>query len=562
MATSLSSVQKGSDFVKDYCCDACESKQIVETAETYCETCLKCFCGNCIKHHDQLYANHSIYERGDMSKWPLTKKMDSFIQTCAAHTDKKLEMFCEDHSQLCCSNCAFIKHRQCKEVTLISERVKSHSTDLHNLTDKIETILDELKQLHSTQEATIQSVESSYKQRLQEVSDVRHKLNAALDQLEKATLKELEDMRTALQASLKIDVDNCNRLEDELEQLSDTVRDLADRSKAELSFIVERKCMDTILESKVYLKEKAVKVYSSISFLANTEIEQLLTKQLSLGKCSQVTQSLAVPQNPNHVLAVKQKSEHDVSLPSDSSASSYITGICVISNDNILVADVKLKRVKLLDQRYNVISHCDVPVHGGDMCQISTSEVAVTVDDGVQFISVNNVELVKGRKLQFQHRCSGIAHHEGNLYVTSYTALFQYTLTGTLVKQIYDDTTGGVTVWKCAVSPTGDRIYVTNYSKHKLQTLSPDGTLISTFIDNELLYPFGVHVTPAGQVLVCGFNSHTVILVDGEGKRKLATLATQKDGLQHPVSVCYYSNTNVVIVGERNNNKILALKLL
>ncbi|KAH3876605.1 hypothetical protein DPMN_000452 [Dreissena polymorpha] len=253
-------------------------------------------------------------------------------------------------------------------------------------------------------------------------------------------------MRTALQASLKIDVDNCNRLEDELEQLSDTVRDLADRSKAELSFIVERKCMDTILESKVYLKEKAVKVYSSISFLANTEIEQLLTKQLSLGKCSQVTQSLAVPQNPNHVLAVKQKSEHDVSLPSDSSASSYITGICVISDDKIMVADCTLKRVKLLDQKYNVISHCDVPVTTeGDMCQISASEVAVTVDDGVQFISVNNVQLVKGRKLQLQRMCAGIAHHAGNLYVTSRTALYQYTMIGELAKKIYEDTTGNFT---------------------------------------------------------------------------------------------------------------------
>ena len=154
-------------------------------------------------------------------------------------------------------------------------------------------------------EATIQSVESSYKQRLQEVSDVRHKLNAALDQLEKATLKELDNMGAALQASLKIDVDNCNKLKDKLKQLSEAVQDHADRSKAELSFIVERKCMDKILESEVYLKEKTVKVDSSISFQANTEIEQCLTNYLSLGTCLQITQSLAVPQSPNHVFTLK-----------------------------------------------------------------------------------------------------------------------------------------------------------------------------------------------------------------------------------------------------------------
>ncbi|KAH3806106.1 uncharacterized protein LOC127834645 [Dreissena polymorpha] len=561
MATALSSVHRSSDFVKDYFCDACESKQMVETAEMYCETCQKCFCGKCIKHHGQLYANHVIYGRGDMNKWPLTKKIDNFIQTCEAHTDKKLEMFCDDHSQLCCSNCAFLKHRQCKDVTLISEKVKSQSTDLHNLADKIQTILDELQQFNSKREATIQSVESSYNQSLHEVRDVRHKLNAALDELEKATLKELDDMRTALQASLSKDVDNSNNLKDELTQLSEAVHHLENRSKAELSFIVERKGLGKILESEVYLKENTVKVDSSISFQANREILHFLSKQLSLGKFIQRTESLAVRQGPNHVLALKQKSEYDVRLPSDSTKPSYITGICVISNDNILVADFNNKRVKLLDQKYNVISHCDVPVSEGDMCQISACEVVVTVHDWVQFISVNNVQLVKGRKLQFQHDCFGIAHHEGNLYVTSGTALYQYTLTGTLVKKIYEDTTSEFTVWRCAVIPTGDRIYLTNYSDHKLLTLSPDGTLISTFTDPDLQYPWGVHVTRAGQVLVCGYTSNTVIQVDGEGKRKLATLATWTDGLSKPVSVCYYSNTNEVIVGRLENNKILVLKI-
>ncbi|XP_052267358.1 uncharacterized protein LOC127869087 [Dreissena polymorpha] len=158
--------------------------------------------------------------------------------------------------------------------------------------------------------------------------------------------------------------------------------------------------------------------------------------------------------------------------------------------------------------------------------------------------------------------CAGIAHHAGNLYVTSRTALYQYTMIGELAKKIYEDTTGNFTVWKCAASPTGDRIYVTNSSYNKLLTLSPDGTLISTFTDPELQYPWGVHATPDGQVLVCGYNSNTAIQVDGEGKRKLATLATMKDGLSFPVSVCYNSNTKEVIVGRMNNTKILALKLL
>ncbi|KAH3689135.1 hypothetical protein DPMN_184705 [Dreissena polymorpha] len=46
--------------------------------------------------------------------------------------------------------------------------------------------------------------------------------------------------------------------------------------------------------------------------------------------------------------------------------------------------------------------------------------------------------------------------------------------------------------------------------------------------------PDGIHVTAQGQVLVCGRYSRTVLQLDGEGRKKLATLATICDGLSRP----------------------------
>ncbi|KAH3878589.1 hypothetical protein DPMN_002486 [Dreissena polymorpha] len=109
-------------------------------------------------------------------------------------------------------------------------------------------------------------------------------------------------------------------------------------------------------------------------------------------------------------------------------------------------------------------------------------------------------------------------------------------------------------VWKCAVSPTGDRLYISNYRQHKLLTLARDGTLLATYTDQALERLTGLHVTPAGQVLVCGCWPHYVLQVDVEGKSKLATLATQEDGLRYPVSVCYSSTTSSIIVGQYRKN--------
>ncbi|KAH3879171.1 hypothetical protein DPMN_003073 [Dreissena polymorpha] len=103
---------------------------------------------------------------------------------------------------------------------------------------------------------------------------------------------------------------------------------------------------------------------------------------------------------------------------------------------------------------------------------------------------------------------------------------------------------------KCAVSPTGDRLYITSFWYNNLLTLARDGTLLATYTDPALRGPLGLHVTPAGQVLVCGRRSDTVLQVGSEGESKLANLATVKDGVWGPLSVCYSSTTSSIIVGQ------------
>ena len=111
MATSVGSVHSSSDLVKDYVCFACEGKNLEESADYFCETCMKFFCGKCSYQHDQFYTNHSKYGREETNKWPLTKKIEDLLLKCDVHKDKKLKMFCQDHSQLCCTDCVLLDHR-------------------------------------------------------------------------------------------------------------------------------------------------------------------------------------------------------------------------------------------------------------------------------------------------------------------------------------------------------------------------------------------------------------------------------------------------------------------
>ncbi|XP_052214273.1 uncharacterized protein LOC127832681 isoform X2 [Dreissena polymorpha] len=583
---SQSTIEKGSDMVQDFLCSTCEYEKLDEMADYYCESCVKFYCQKCICMHSQLFKKHSTHGRGDMKKWPVAKKVEDFLLKCDVHKDENLDMFCKDHCQLCCTNCKFLYHRQCKMVPLISDLVKKNPTDLKKLSVTIQTFLKEIKNLQDQQETCIQSVQSSYDEQLQKIQETRKQINAALDLLEKNTLKEMKETLTKLQASLRGDIDKCASLQGELKQLCDAIQDISDKSMLELSFVASIKCQEKIKQSETYLKKNFALAKSSIAFEPNSDIVQYLTKlsglgriehsaqtlpvqyltKLSgLGRIEYSAQTLPVQRNPHPVIRLNSKYEYNASIQSDLD-NCCITAICVLPDIlMVLVVDYANCKVKLLDQQYKVVDHCIVSDWPKNMCQISPTEVAVTVDGGtnheIWFITVNNNQLVTNRKLQLQHICGGIAHYQGDLFVTSGTALYKYSMSGKLVSKLHEGKSDGWT-GRCAVSPTGDKLYVANPSNHKLLTLASDGSVLASFKDPDLNYPTGLHVTPAGQVLLCGAVSCTILQVNSEGSKKLATLATERDGLQNPSSVCYNINTASIIVGQEYTNNILVYKVL
>ncbi|KAH3870139.1 hypothetical protein DPMN_033321 [Dreissena polymorpha] len=344
---------------------------------------------------------------------------------------------------------------------------------------------------------------------------MREEIKYLLADFEKSTIKEKKEELNLKQAPIKVVRNSCIRLHYELFHLHVAIPKVL--GKPELFFIASKKCLENIQQSDIFIKENL----------------------------------------PNHVFTVNGKSVHNVKMPSDSNTC-WITAVCALPNGQVLVADKANFKVKLLNQQYQVVSHLDF--RGGliqDMCLITPTEVAVAVHE-VQFITVSQSQLAKSRKLKLQHECTGIAHNQGDLYICSGTALYKFTLSGKLVSWLYGDTSADLTVDRCAVSPTGDRLYITDYWQNKLLTLARDGTLLATYSDLALGSP---HVTPAGQVLVCGNWCHTVLQVGWEGESKLANLATWGDGVRFPVSVFYSSTTSSIIVGQRLDDNILVFRV-
>ncbi|KAH3894780.1 hypothetical protein DPMN_018939 [Dreissena polymorpha] len=224
-----------------------------------------------------------------------------------------------------------------------------------------------------------------------------------LNEFDNITAKELNEMKDeviSIKGSVASSIHKCTSLHNDLSQFHEIVQKIGDHK--ELCLIASIKCKH-IIQQALTLLGKSGKVFN-----------------------------------------VQSNTKHNVSIPSDS-YSCLITGMCVLTDGQVLVADYSNKRFKLLNQQYQVVSHCGVTVYVSDMCQITPSEVAVAVDDNdskthnVQFITVTQSQLTLGRKLELQHGCTGIACHQGELFICSGTALFKYTLYGKQLCRLYED---------------------------------------------------------------------------------------------------------------------------
>ncbi|XP_052240028.1 uncharacterized protein LOC127850769 [Dreissena polymorpha] len=194
-------------------------------------------------------------------------------------------------------------------------------------------------------------------------------------------------------------------------------------------------------------------------------------------------------------MKMEGKSEYDVKGEYCS-----IRDILVLPDGQVLLADKGNETVKLLNQQFKLVRSCKVSGEPWGMCQITPSEVGVTVGSEVQFIKINNSNLETDRKLKLQHKCFSISHHQGALFVTSGTALYKYSKSGKLFNKLHE--VNCVTVFKpvwqslsLAVSLTGDKLYIADPFNDNLLTLTMDGSVLATFKDPELQCPIYVYVT-------------------------------------------------------------------
>ncbi|XP_052780966.1 uncharacterized protein LOC128217690 [Mya arenaria] len=566
-----SSIQRGCDFIHDFSCSPCEENGFNTEAHHYCTQCKIYYCQNCVSKHNVLYQKHAVLGRKDVKKWEAAPGVVDGLERCGMHPGEALKLVCGDHDQLCCSVCVAIDHRQCSKIQHIPDVAKGvqRNIEFHQIPKKINELQ---KQFELMKEARLNNTTSLKKTRAaiaDEIKTIRKKINEMLDKIEKTTLQDLDGMIAALEKNLKKDIETCEKWTIELQNMIAAFQTKAKSSESN-SYIAYRKSQDMISQANDNLRGISTIECYNVTCKANNRIKELLSSIKTFGVIEEQTVMTKQREDhlsdPNLVFSVAEYKEYNVRMRNDKNRCA-IQGVFETPSAEIVIADRDNCKVKLLDKAYRVLDHCGVPGEPWDVCHIDGNEVAVCVNSrqtdtrGLYFINASDGKLVTTRKLTSTHGCIAAAYHGGQLYISSGTALYVYTMSGQKVKRLYDDISGTFTVMKCAISNDGETIYITNYTGHELITLNNKGKKQASLTDPDMKSPIGVHVTSAGHVFVCCSSSGTVLQVDKDGKKKLATLARKEDGVCRPYSLFFSSRTSSLIVGGEKDT-VLVIKLI
>ncbi|XP_052778368.1 uncharacterized protein LOC128215805 [Mya arenaria] len=555
MASGGSSFHKGSDMIHDYSCFKCEENDLNTEAQHFCPQCEHYLCQKCVNIHGDYFKKHVVYGRGDIQKWA------GFSMDRCAHHGKELEVHCDDHQELCCSVCVALNHRLCTRISHLPDLARGflQTAEFIQLPAAVYKMRDRLDELKNDRIKDQASLKDSFKDISSEIKAFRKKINQILDKLEKKTIEQLDNMMEDFEKSIKDDLETFALMHDQLSTMIEKLQQSAGKNKESSCYIGFIKCKSKLSEAKSIVQE--IREKERMKFKSDEIVLPFLRKLNSLGNVKHVRKTDSI-----HVYKAQSSSQYKVKIKKDKSICD-IVGICELPTGEVVIADYNNKRVKLLNRQYEVIDHCDLQDPPEQLCHITGSEVAVAVNGisvtsyGVHFFTVTKGKLLAVRKFTTDHEIHAIAHHQGKLYMGSHFDLHLYTMDGNIIKTICDEKSPYHIVHRCAVSPDGERIYVINPNTSKLITLDTSGHVLSTEDDSYLERPYGLCVSPSGHMFVCGQRSNTVVQVDKEGRKTLATVARMAHGLWNPRSVWFSEQTSTLIVGNFEDDSITVVQL-
>ena len=240
-----------------------------------------------------------------------------------------------------------------------------------------------------------------------------------------------------------------------------------------------------------------------------------------------------------------------------------VTGICFLENDSIVIADSKNKKLKMLNENYEIKNDITLAGNPSALCYVGNEEVAVGLrnEGKVQFVSCGDTISI-GFSFTTSQRCAGLYFDSkwDELYVSCDSWAFSsskvcvYTKSGVLIRS-YENDEAGKKLFNypknITMEPISDTIYIAD-ERNGVIALDRNGKLKWKFQDPKLKDLAGICMLPGNQLLVTGCSSKNLVQI-GDNGTEVCELVGASEELTSPYTVICDRRKSKIIVGCASN---------
>jgi DNA-binding beta-propeller fold protein YncE len=251
------------------------------------------------------------------------------------------------------------------------------------------------------------------------------------------------------------------------------------------------------------------------------------------------TNSVEFEDNGGPNLQINANGKLNVKLFSDKEDCD-ISGIDMISDNELVLADYNNRSIKVLDMIKNEITHeMKLEYHPYDLTVPCTNTVAVTLTNTIQIITKSHL-LRLGDSITVDGECYGITSSRTKYFVSFIKPVPKVAILnhqGDVLQTFSSDHSKRLAIKRpryLDISPDEKYIYVTDFGKDCIIQLSASGELINTFSDASILNgPYGLHVDERGCVLVCNYGNDNIYEFSADLSKHRIVLS-KSDGVESP----------------------------
>ncbi|XP_052817706.1 E3 ubiquitin-protein ligase TRIM71-like [Mya arenaria] len=557
-------LDKGSADATVYC-QPCEEGGKRAVARGYCQTCEEYMCDPCIEAHKRFKVsrNHIVLSKDKMhSFYPSTKQSDiGETDYCKTHPKEMIKFYCPTHGDLGCGDCVLLDHRSCK-VDYIANVAKDFiiGNEIRELEPSIKRAEDLLSGSISNVNELLDEVENQSKDEIARLRKFRAEINAYLDRREKELLDNIKKVKTDNQNVLPAFKSDCESAKSGLEAMRAELSSgdisvnqryvAARRAEKDLRNILDKKEQTTgLIKARKY------------RFTKDPDTERLLGSNMGPGTLDVAGEFKDIP--VPDLSTVTWKMGADINVKATQDQTCCITGSAVLTSDLLLLADWNNQNVKLVNVPARTVTSClQLPGSPWDVCVLHDGQTAVTLPHNsvIQLVSTKQGQLSCGKEITVSPECYGITSYSNRLYVSyvSNPRVEVMTFDGHIISTFQTDdgrhlfqASYYLTV-SASIPPT---LYVSDLTAHTVLQLSMDGKVLRENRDEQLVRPRSVVEVGPGQMVVCGLDSHNVMLLT-EMDGKMTEILEQEDGLTNPYSVSFCPHTRAIVIAMYNSDSL------